>query len=302
MSVSTVSEVSLSCAQHPAKCLYPGCLKFHCRVHNTPPNVCIHGVWSFIVVCTTPRQMSVSRVRSILPAPFHPANLRSISTPFSPTHLYSPLKIVPPEFCKLFSSAFVILLDFVILPIRHLKLVFSVLWQVTSWGCHIPQIYFRITNHQLPITQFCPVFFLYIFQLLLINLLMQAHHTLPMNTPPPWIILANPLNAMCDIQPAVTFIGHTVHFDRHKSVSVEPKFETSSRASHDVVYVVFLSCSLHFLYNYTYVVTLNTHRTAGIKILMTNQIKFYKALSPGKGRVTSLWMSCMSMVLLRHIT
>jgi len=75
-------------------------------------------------------------------------------------------------------------------------------------------------------------------------------------------------------QPAVTSIGHTIQLDRYKSVPVEPKVEMS-RASHDVVYMVFLSYSLHFLYNCTYVVTSNTHRTAGIKILTTNQIKFY---------------------------
>ena len=78
---------------------------------------------------------------------------------------------------------------------------------------------------------------------------------------------------MFDTHPALTFIGHTKQFDRYKSVSVEPNVEKSSRASHGVVHVVFLSHSLHFLYNstYSYVVTLNTHRIAGIKILMANQ-------------------------------
>jgi len=103
---------------------------------------------------------------------------------------------------------------------------------------------------------------------------------------------------MFDTQPAVAFIGHTIHFGRYKSVSVEPNVKMSSRASH----VVFLLYSLHFQYNCTYVVTLRTHRTARSNIFMTNQMKFNKALSTGKVRVTCLWMPRMSVALLRHIT
>jgi hypothetical protein len=85
-----------------------------------------------------------------------------------------------------------------------------------------------------------------------------------------------------------------MQFGRYnKSVSVEPEVEMSSRASHAVVHVVFQSYRLHFLYTCAYVVTLNTHYTAGINILMTNQIKFYKELSTDKIRVMCVWMPRM---------